>query len=43
MSNILQEISEDRNEETKPKQNDTQLWMRLEIEERFNAVKSNIA
>ena len=32
-----------KNEETEPKQSNTQLWMGLVIEARFDAVKSNIA
>ena len=32
-----------KNEETEPKQNNTQLWMCLEMEVKFNALKSNIA
>ena len=32
-----------KNEETEPKQNKIQLWMRLVIEERSDAEKSNIA
>ena len=32
-----------KNEGMEPKQNNTQLWMRLVIEARSNAVKSNIA
>ena len=32
-----------KNEETEPKQNNTQLWMRLVTEARFDAVKNNIA
>ena len=32
-----------KNEEEEPKQNNTQLWMRLVIEARSDAVKSNIA
>ena len=31
------------NEETEPKQNNTQLWMRLVMEVKSNAVKSNTA
>ena len=31
------------NEGMEPKQNNTQLWMRLVIEESSNAIKSNIA
>ena len=32
-----------KNEGMEPKQNNTQLWMRLVIEESSNAIKSNIA
>ena len=32
-----------KNEETEPKQNNTHLWMRLVMEVKSNAVKSNIA
>ena len=32
-----------KNERMEPKQNNTQLWMGLVIETRFNAVNSNIA
>ena len=32
-----------KNEGMEPKQNNTQLWMRLVIEESSNAMKSNIA
>ena len=32
-----------KNEGIQPKQNNTQLWMGLVIEARFDAVKSNIA
>ena len=32
-----------KNEETEPKQTNTQLWMRLVTEVKFDAVKNNIA
>ena len=32
-----------KNEEMEPKQKNTELWMGLVIEARFNTVKSNIA
>ena len=37
------EYNSRKNEEMEPKQNHTQLWMRLVIEARSDAVKSNIA